>query len=301
MLTAELANEELALLAKDDDVEALGMLISRNEGFVVFMASHFLARRGCHDRSGMCTMEDYEQICRLAIIRAVNNYEMDSSARFMTYAGKIMHRDMARQFTKDLSFREYITGTIIGEDDTLAEECDEEYGDDYDNGFEKRKAHSLEGMLPSLRFRYFSRIKQDDTEGQRDVDAVVDRGSYEFLLEPVNESEPEETEDIAEPKRKKYRGIYTGEKETGDSWKYPVCHEALKNLQMKEMLAALYDEEFDEAQREYLIYRYGLENQDPHKLKETAEHFHLTLANARKIEKAGLEALGKKLQAKKLF
>ena len=194
----------------------------------------------------------------------------------------------------------YITGTLVEEDGILAEECDEEYGDDYDNDFENKKAVNLENVLPSLLCKYPQMIKAD-TENQQSEDDFMHMDPFVFFYTPADAPEPEKTENKPEYKKKKYKSIYIGEKNTNDSWEYPVYHKALNNLQIEAALEALYDKDFDEAQREYLIYRYGLENQDPQKLKETAEHFNLTLANAKKIEKAGLDALGKKLQSKKLF
>lgn len=300
MLAADLTNEELAVLAKKDE-EALNRLICQNEGFVVFMASLFLTKKGSRDLFSMDVIEDYKQICRIAICRAVKNYKANSAARFMTYAGRIMHHDMVRQYSKDLSYREYIIDTLSEEEDTLAEECDEEYGDAYDNVFENKKSVDLEEILPSLQCVQSQMIKQD-TENQQSEADFMRLGSYVFFFRQADTpDEPKKTKGKTGQKKKKYKGIYIGEKETDDSWKYPVYHQALNNLQIEALLEALYDKNFDEAQREYLSYRYGLENQDPHKPKETAEHFHLTLANARKIEKAGLDALGKKLQSKKLI
>ncbi len=194
----------------------------------------------------------------------------------------------------------YITGTLVEEDGILAEECDEEYGDDYDNDFENKKAVNLENVLPSLLCKYPQMIKAD-TENQYSEDDFMSMDPFVFFYTPTDAPELEKTENKTEHNKKKYKSVYFGEKNTNDSWEYPVYHKALHDLQIKAMLEALYDKDFDEAQREYLIYRYGLENQDPQKLKEMAEHFNLTLANAKKIEKADLDALRKKLQSKKLF
>lgn len=299
MLAADLTNEELAVLAKKDE-DALNRLVSRNEGFVVFMASLFLTKKGFRGLFSMDVIEDYKQICRIAICRAVKNYKAGSAARFMTYTGRIMHRDMARQYSKDLSYREYITDTLPEEEDTLAEECDEEYGDAYDNGFENKKAVNLDDILPSLQHTYPQLIKED-TEGEQSEDDFILPGPYVFFFKQAAAPGPDKSEGKAGQKKKKYKGIYLGEKNTDDSWRYPVYHEALNNLQIEALLEALYGKNFDEAQREYLSYRYGLENLDPQKLRDTAEHFNLTLANARKIEKAALNSLERKLRSKKLI
>lgn len=299
MLAADLTNEELAVLSKKDE-EALNRLISQNEGFVVFMASRFLSRKGFHDhiRTGM--IEDYKQICRIAISRAVKNYKAGSAARFMTYAGKIMYHDMTKQLAKDLPYRENIIDTIPEEEDTLVEECDEEYGDAYDNIFENRKARDLEDILPSLRWTY-SKLKEEDDRDQREEDAFVRLGSYTILLKQIAEPDPKETEEKSEPKKKKYKGVYIKEKETDNSWKYPIYHKALNNLQIKAMLTELLDKNCDEAQREYLVYRYGLKSMEPQKLKDAAEHYNLTLSSAKKIEKAGFACLRTGLRRRKLL
>ena len=55
------------------------------------------------------------------------------------------------------------------------------------------------------------------------------------------------------------------------------------------------DEHFDPAQKEYFIYRFGLKDLIPKKLKKAAEHFHFPVSYVKKIEAEGLRTLNKKL------
>jgi len=72
-------------------------------------------------------------------------------------------------------------------------------------------------------------------------------------------------------------------------------------MQIKKILQTLLDERFDPAVREYLIYRFGLKDLTPKTLKETADHFYLSVSYAKKIEKEGLETLRNNLQKKSLL
>ena len=72
------------------------------------------------------------------------NYRASSGVKFATYAGKKMYHDMLREFAGDSEYRNFISDTVSEEDDTSAEECDEEYGDAYDNIFESRHEDILD-------------------------------------------------------------------------------------------------------------------------------------------------------------
>ena len=58
MLDKDFSNEELALLAKDNNCEALNLLISKNEGLVVYMSSRFLTMHGFNDYKSTGLDED---------------------------------------------------------------------------------------------------------------------------------------------------------------------------------------------------------------------------------------------------
>ena len=293
----ELTNEELAVFAREDD-KALETLIHRNEGFTVRMASGFLEQSSCYDHYRRNYYEDYTQICRISIMKAVKNYDPGSGIRFLTYAARIMWNDMLRQLKKDADYRVNMT-SVLAEEDTAAEECDEEYGDTYDNGYEDSKAGDL-NSLPSAVFRASkeSMVIEQEEADEGICPAWVDGCSC--YMKGISERE---TGTLSTDPPEKQKGIerYETCKETGYSWKYPVFHEALKNLQTVTAIQELFDEHFNAMQREYLIYRYGLMDLTPKKRTEAAEHYNLSVSYAGKIEKNGLAVLRNKLQTEHLL
>ena len=308
MLDKDLSNEELALLAKDGNCEALNTLISKNEGLVVYMSSRFLTWHGFNDYKSTGLGEDYKQICRISISKAVKNYRASSGVKFATYAGKIMYHDMLREFAGDSEYRIFFSDTISEEDDTSAEECDEEYGDAYDNIFESRHEDIFDAKLPSSVFFLPQRIMIDNyTEDQ---DAFENRmNAYAFVMDKSMKLSPEsETESAggktgkkAKNKKEKYNGVYEKEKETDFSWKYPIYHRSLRNLQLQAVMNDIDSPSFSEAYRMILDYRYGLTDLEPHTLKETAEHFNVTPAYIKEQENAALLRLKIVLLVKKLI
>lgn len=291
---SERTNEELAVLAKSDDV-ALETLVSRNEGFVILMVSEFQKRKGYHDSNDF---EDYCQICRISIVKAVKNFDPGAGTKFITYAGRIMRNDMMKQLEKDKVFRENIAGELHEETDTTAEECDEEYGDAYDNRFEDRRSYNLDILPSSVVYILRTLVPVERTE--IDDEARSARlGRYSGLIREILEGETEETPEDSS-KRNKRKIKYDSNKETEYSWKYPIYHAALRSLQIKAVLQKLLDQRFDPAQKEYLIYRFGLKDLVPKNLKETAEHFHLRESYAKKIEEEGLDSLRNQLAREKL-
>ena len=287
-MTAEYSgqtNEELAVLARDDP-NAVEKLVSQNEGLVVLMASTFLKRNGFYNRYDL---DDYVQICRMSIVKAVKNYDPDAGVRFATYAGRIMRNNMLRQQEKDNTFHKNNTEEYIEESDTSAEECDEEYGDTYDNVFEKQRSYDL-NILPST-YANYSKDSALIEQNQADAETMAVRfNRYSALLGEIYEEKARETtKEVSEKSKDKV--IYLNRKETDYSWKYPIFYKALNELQIKKMLLTLLDERFDAAQQEYLIYRFGLKDLTPKTLKEAAEHFYLSVSYAKKIEKKGIETL----------
>lgn len=280
----ERKNEELAIIARGN-AAALDKLIRQNEGFVVSTARTFLNRNGYYDSH---TLADYSQICRLSIVKALKNYDPERDTRFITYAGKIMRNDMLKQMKNDSLFRENAAEVFIEESDTTAEECDEEYGDSYDTGFEDSRSFDYTALPSSTTYSW----KEQVTIEQISVDEESQSarlGQYSKLLQKVFE-EKEETPDPP-AKDKKGETEYLDGKETEYSWKYPIFHKALYNMQLEAALEELLDKNFDPAQREYLIYRFGLKDLKPRSVKETAEHFHLSISYAKRIEKRGLAVL----------
>ena len=288
----ELTNEEIAVFARDDE-EALETLIRRNEGFIVFMVSGFLEQSNCYDHYRRNCYEDYTQICRISIMKAVKNYDPGSGIKFLTYAGRIMWNDMLRQLKKDEDYRINMTGVPAGED-TAAEECDEEYGDTYDNGYEDSQTDDLNSLPSSVicASKGPMAIEQEEAE-EGTAPAYLDW--YFCYMQGIQERE---TGMLSTDPPEKQKGIerYENCKETDYSWKYPVFHEALQNLQTVTVIQELFAEHFDAAQREYLVYRYGLIDLTPKNRTEAAEHFNLSVSYARKIEKNGLALLKNKLQ-----
>ena len=298
MMTAEYreqSNEELAVLAKDNP-DAVEKLVSQNEGLAIFMASSFLKRNGfynCHN------LDDYSQICRMSIVKAVKNYDPDVGVRFTTYAGRIMRNNMLRQQEKDNAFHNNNIEEYIEESDTSAEECDEEYGDAYDNGFERQKSYDL-NILPSSYARY-SKESALIEQNKADTEAMAVRfNRYSSLLGEIYEEKAQEATKES-PEKRKDKVLYLNSKETNLSWKYPIFYRALNNLQIEKVLQTLLDERFNPAQREYLIYRFGLKDLMPKTLKEAAEHFYLSVSYAKKIENEGLNSLREKMQKKHLL
>ncbi len=293
--TNEATNEELAVLARENKA-ALEQLVCQNEGLVVLLTSEFLKRNGDYDPYDF---EDYSQICRMSIVKAVKNYDLDAGVRFMTYAGRIMRNDMLRQLEKDNAFRENNVEEYSEEKDTTAEDGDEEYGDAYDNRFEDRRSYDV-NVLPSTYINSSNDPAVIERNGL-DVDSRDNRlGRYADLLQTFFQDKKQETPD--NPKEKgANKVVYLTHKETEYSWKYQIFYKALTNLQIETVLQELLDEQFDPAQREYLVYRFGLKDLTPKTLKEAAEHFHLRISYARKIEEEGLAVLGNILQKEYLL
>lgn len=291
MMTAEYSeqtNEELAALAKNNP-DAVEKLVSQNEGLVILMASTFLKRNGFYNRYDL---DDYSQICRMSIVKAVKNYDPDTGVRFATYAGRIMRNNMLRQQEKDNAFHKNNTEEYIEENDTSAEECDEEYGDAYDNDFERQRSYDL-NILPSSYARY-SKESSLIEQNKADTEAMAVRfNQYSALLGEIYEEKAQGVTKESLEKRKD-KVLYLNSKEANHSWKYPIFYQALNELQIKKMLQTLLDERFNPAQREYLIYRFGLKDLTPKTLKETADHFYLSVSYAKKIEKEGLNSLREK-------
>lgn len=280
----ERKNEELAIVARGN-AAALDKLIQQNEGFVVSMARAFLNRNGYYDPH---TLADYTQICRMSIVKALKNYDPNRDTRFITYAGKIMRNDMLKQMKNDSLFRENETEVFIEECDTTAEECDEEYGDSYDTGFEDSRAFDYTALPSSTTYSWKEQVTIEQLSADEESQSAR-LGQYSKLFQKVFE----EKEELPDPPAKDKKGEtkYLDGKETEYSWKYPIFHKALHNIQLKAVLKELFDERFDPAQREYLIYRFGLKDLIPKKIKEAADHFHLSVSYAKKIEKEGLNAI----------
>ena len=291
----ESTNEELAVLAREN-TDALEKLVSQNEGFVIFMTKNFLGRSG---NDAQDDVDDYSQICRMAIVKAVKNYEPDVGVRFITYAGRIMRNDMLRQFGKDNAFRNTFTEGYFEESDILPEEYDEEYGDEYDNGFENARSKDL-NILPSNCAYYLKDSALIEQNTIDDEAKSIRLGKYSKLLQKVYAEETQEKPNDNSLKNSS-KVLYLSNKETEYSWKYPIFHKALHNLLLKAVLEELLNDHFDSAQREYLSYRFGLKDSTPKTIKETAEHFNLRISYARKIEKEALETLRDKLQMYKLY
>jgi len=235
----------------------------------------------------------------MSIVKAVKNYDPDAGVRFATYAGRIMRNNMLRQQEKDNAFHYNNIEEYIEENDTSAEECDEEYGDAYDNSFERQKSYDL-NILPSSYARY-SKESALIEQNKADTEAMAVRfNRYSALLGEIYEEKAQEATKES-PEKRKDKVLYLSSKETNLSWKYPIFYQALNNLQIKKILQTLLDERFDPAVREYLIYRFGLKDLTPKTLKETADHFYLSVSYAKKIEKEGLETLRNNLQKKSLL
>lgn len=128
---SELTNEELAVLAKDDE-SALERLIIKNDRFVIFLASKYLNASGYRDLYPSGYEEDLAQICRQSIVRAVKNYDPGRGVKFLTYGAKIMRRAMRKEFMKDEDFRNYEGGIFLEEENPSSEENDDGYTDPFD-------------------------------------------------------------------------------------------------------------------------------------------------------------------------
>ena len=303
-----MTNEELAVLAKTDR-NAFDPLIRKNEGFIIYMVTHFLNRSGFYDHQGSGLTEDYAQICRLSIVKAVKNYKADSGVKFVTYAGKIMYHSMLRQMEKDREFREEVTGVFTEEVDTTLEECDEEYGDDYDSRFENENSMDINILPSSLAYSHHNTLIELNEKG--DAEYVFSRFNAYFTGMSMSDdtesedpgtdkSEPAKTK-ASDQKNNKEKFKYGDCVETNYSWKYPIYHKAIHNLQIETIMNELYDDSFDAGQRMYLEYRFGLKNLIPVKIKEAAEHFNLSVSYARKYEKDGLAVIKKSLEQKHLL
>lgn len=183
----EATNEELAVLAREDTV-ALEQLVTQNEGLVIFMTKNFLRRNGNDDKNDL---DDYSQICRMAIVKAVKNYEPNVGVRFITYAGRIMRNDMLRQLGKDNAFRNTFTEEYFEESDILPEEYDEEYGDTYDNYFENASSKD-QNILPSSIFCKSEKIALIE-QNKIDEEAKSARlGQYSKFLQKIYAEETQE-------------------------------------------------------------------------------------------------------------
>ena len=295
---SELTNEELAVLAKDDE-SALERLIVKNDRFVIFMASKYLNASGYRDLYPSGYEEDLAQICRQSIVRAVKNYDPGRGVKFLTYGAKIMWRAMRKEFMKDEDFRNYEGGIFPDEEDPSPEENDDGYVDPLDviiknslsdDGYDSFEPYESDEEIAPERVKdyydYLPKCTEEET-----------RKEAEEIRKEIKEEKKEETEEEEEEKE----GPYESNKETEYSWKYPVFHKALHDMQMETMMRELFDEQFDEAHREYLIYRFGLKDLTPKTWKETSEHYNLRISYAKKIEKEALEELRDKLRMERLL
>ena len=295
---SELTNEELAVLAKDDEA-ALERLIVKNDRFVIFMASKYLNASGYRDLYPSGYEEDLAQICRQSIVRTVKNYDPSRGVKFLTYGAKIMRRAMRKELMKDEDFRNNEGGIFPEEEDPSSEKNDDGYTDPLDviiknslsdDGYVLSEPdESDEEFRPEHLKDYYVHLPRYTEEETRK--------ETEEIRTEIKEEKKEETEEEEEEKK----GPYKSNKETEHSWQYPVFHKALHDMQMETMMRELFDEQFDEAHREYLIYRFGLKDLTPKTWKETAEHFNLRISYAKKIEKEALMALRDKLQIEHLL
>ena len=304
---SELTNEELAVLAKDDEA-ALERLIIKNDRFVYFLANSFLNGSGVKEFYPSDYIEDLAQTCRLTIPKAVNNFHPDYGTKFLTFSAKIMRRAMWKRLKKDEKFRNNEGELFPEEGDHSLEEYGEGYIDPLDKDIEDLPSEDGsflsdqddldENIRPARKKQYYHCFpRYTPEEEQREIEEV------EKEIEEEASDEDSETKSSDSKKKKVEKGPFdeNNYKNTEYSWEYPVFHKTLHDMQMKTVLQELYGSHFDEAHREYLIYRFGLKDLIPKTQTETAEHFNLRITYAKKIEKEALGALRKILQKERLL
>lgn len=307
---SKMTNEELAVLAKDD-AEALKVLVVKNERFAYFLAHSFLKSRGLKELYPADFIEDLAQICREGIVKSVKNYDSKYGTKFLTYAAKIMRNDMLDALVREQIFRSNEGEDFPEEEENSLEEYGEGYIDPLDDDAEDLPPEDgsvlsgqddMDDKIRPARKRnyyyYFPKVTPEEEE--KEIEKIKKRIEAEAEKDPEEEPEPEPED----PKKKKNkRGPYdeNNYKKTEPGWKYPVFHKTLHDMQMETVLRELYSDHFDAAQREYLIYRFGLKDLIPKTWKESAEHFNLRISYAKKIEKEALAALREKLKKKRLL
>lgn len=305
---SKMTNEELAILAKDD-AEALKVLVVKNERFVYFLAHSFLKSRGLKELYSADFIEDLAQICREGIVKGVKNYDPKYRTKFLTYAAKIMRNDMLEALVREQIFRSNEGEDFPEEEDHSLEEYGEGYIDPLDDDAEALSPEDgsvlfeqddLDDKIRPAKKRnyyyYFPKVTPE--QEKKEIEAIKKR----IEAEKKAEDEPEpESEDPKKKKNKKGPYDENNYKKTEPGWKYPVFHKTLHDMQMETVLRELYSDHFDAAQREYLIYRFGLKDLIPKTWKESAEHFNLRISYAKKIEKEALDALRGKLKQERLL
>ena len=307
---SKMTNEELAVLAKDDDV-ALEKLVVQNERFVYFLANSFLNGTGLKTFYPSDYIEDFAQTCRQTITKSVKNYDPQYGTKFLTYAAKSMRRDMRKQLMKDEKFRNNEGEDFPEEEDYSLEEFGEGYIDPLDDDTEELPPEAGavlsdqddrdEMLRPEKKKKFFCYFPRYTPEEER---KEIEEIRKEIDAEEGEDSEDEPEPESEDPKKKKNKkGPYDEKnyKKTEPGWKYPVFHKTLHDMQMETVLRELYSDHFDAAQREYLVYRFGLKDLIPKTWTESAEHFNLRISYAKKIEKEALEALRGKLQMERLL
>ena len=289
---SRMTNEELAVLAKDNDT-ALERLVIQNERFVYFLANSFLNGSGLKRFYPSDYIEDLAQTCRQTITKSVKNYDPHYGTKFLTYAAKSMRRDMRKRLMMDEKFRNNEGEAFPEEEDLVLEEYGEGYIDPLDD--------DTEGLPPED-----GSVLSDLDDMNEKIRPAQKRQFFFYFPKATQEEEQKEIEEIKkeiEGEEKEEKGPYdeNNYKKTEHSWEYPVFHKTLHDMQMETVLEELYSDHFDAAQREYLIYRFGLKDRIPKTWTETAEHFNLRISYAKKIEKEALMALRDKLQIEHLL
>lgn len=93
-------DRELQLIrrAKRGDRVAAGDLLEMHKGFINIFAKRYARYR-------VESIEDYEQVSRIALLESIKNYDPGCGIKFLTYAGKLMKWRLGRESQVDYVVR----------------------------------------------------------------------------------------------------------------------------------------------------------------------------------------------------
>ena len=102
----DLTNEQLCVLAQAGDEQAVSLLIEANLPFVRKVANQIVENPVWQEHLSSCGVgfDDLVQVGSIGLWRAIDNYELSSGVKFLTYAAPAIRRsmsDLIRQYSRD--------------------------------------------------------------------------------------------------------------------------------------------------------------------------------------------------------
>lgn len=107
-----MTNEELCRLAQEGDQQAAEQLIVQNEAAIRGFAWRYMAINEEDYAALLILQDDLEQEGRLAIRKAIRNYDAGRGAKFLTYAARIMKNRIIDLYEKQKQARQPPEGLL---------------------------------------------------------------------------------------------------------------------------------------------------------------------------------------------